>query len=66
MENQAERTFEDYTKEEKMLILALYVTHPMPQDTDQIRRTITANGWDKLTNEELNSLRITLVKSKYN
>lgn len=62
----AEREFEDFTKEEKMVVLALYINHPFPQSPEQIRKTIYRNGWEELTEEELNQLRITLVQAKYN
>lgn len=61
-----EREFEDFTKEEKMVVLALYINHPFPQSPEQIRKTIYRNGWEELTEEELNQLRITLVQAKYN
>lgn len=61
-----DKSFEDLSKEEKMIILALYLNYPIPQDTDQIRKIIKTNGWDKYSNLELDELRIELVKSKLN
>lgn len=61
-----DKSFEDLSKEEKMIILALYLNYPIPQDTDQIRKTIKTNGWDKYSDLELDELRIELVKSKLN
>jgi len=65
-EKHIEREFEDFTKEEKMVVLALYINHPFPQSPEQIRKTIYRNGWEELSEEELNQLRITLVQAKYN
>ena len=65
-ETNIEREFEDFTKEEKMVVLALYINHPFPQSPEQIRKTIYRNGWEELTEDELNQLRITIVQSKYN
>lgn len=61
-----DKSFEDLSKEEKMIILALYLNYPIPQDTDQIRKTIKRNGWDKYSETQLDELRIELVKSKLN
>lgn len=61
-----DKSFEDLSKEEKMIILALYLNYPIPQDTDQIRKTIKRNGWDKHSDIQLDELRIELVKSKLN
>lgn len=61
-----DKSFEDLSKEEKMIILALYLNYPIPQDTDQIRKTIKRNGWDKYSDIQLDELRIELVKSKLN
>lgn len=61
-----EKSFEDLTNEEKMLILALYKYFPIPQDLDQIRETIERYGWNKLDSEQLNQLRIELVQSRLN
>ena len=49
-----------------MIILALYLNYPIPQDTEQIRKTIKRNGWDKYSDIQLDELRIELVKSKLN
>jgi len=65
-EIQIEKSFEDLSNEEKMIILALYSKYPIPQDTEQIRHTILTNGWDTFTTEQLDELRIELVKSKLN
>lgn len=65
-EIQIDKSFEDLSKEEKMIILALYINYPIPQDTTQIRRTIKRNGWETYTTEQLDELRIELVKSKLN
>lgn len=61
-----DKSFEDLSKEEKMIILALYLNYPIPQDTEQIRKTIKRNGWDKYSDIQLDELRIELVKSKLN
>lgn len=61
-----DKSFEDLSKEEKMIILALYLNYPIPQDTEQIRKTINRNGWDKYSDTQLDELRIELVKSKLN
>jgi hypothetical protein len=61
-----EKSFEDLTNEEKILILALYKYFPIPQDIEQIKQTIKRYGWDKLDSEQLNDLRIELVQSKLN
>ncbi len=66
MENQAEKTFDELTNEEKLVLLALYINHPFPQNADQIERTISAYGWNKLSSDEIDELRITLVKARYN
>ncbi len=66
MENQTERTFEELTKEEKLVLLALYVNHPFAINMDQIHRMIRERGWDKLSDEEVERLRIMLVRSRYN
>lgn len=65
-ELQIDKPFEDLSKEEKMIILALYKNYPIPQDTHQILNTIETNGWDKFTHNQLDELRIELVKSKLN
>lgn len=65
-EEQIEREFEDLTKEEKMIVLSLYINHPFPQNPEQIRKTIYRNGWEELTDEQLNEVRINLVQAKYN
>jgi hypothetical protein len=65
-ETNIEREFEDFTKEEKMVVLALYINHPFPQSPKQIRKTIYINGWEDLNEDDLNQLRITLVQAKYN
>lgn len=65
-EIQIDKSFEDLSKEEKMIILALYIKYPLPQDTDEIRNTIQNNGWDKMSSEDLDNLRIELVNSKLN
>lgn len=65
-EIQIDKSFEDLSKEEKMIILALYVKYPIPQDTEQIYEIINSNGWNNFTNEQLDELRIELVKSKLN
>lgn len=61
-----DKSFEDLSKEEKMIILALYLNYPIPQDTEQISKTIKRNGWDKYSDIQLDELRIELVKSKLN
>jgi hypothetical protein len=61
-----DKSFEDLSKEEKMIILALYLNYPIPQDIEQIRKTIKKNGWDKYSDTQLDELRILLVKSKLN
>ena len=61
-----DKSFEDLSKEEKMIILALYLNYPIPQDIEQIRKTIKKNGWDKYSDIQLDELRILLVKSKLN
>jgi hypothetical protein len=64
--NATDRSFEELTKEEKLLALALYINHPIPQDFEQIRNTIKRNGWEELTDDDLNEVRINLVKSRLN
>jgi hypothetical protein len=61
-----DKAFEDLSKEEKMIILALYINYPIPQDTKQIRTTIKRYGWGKYSSLQLDDLRIELVKSKLN
>lgn len=63
---QMDKAFEDLSKEEKMIILALYINYPIPQDTNQIGKTIKRYGWDKYSSLQLDDLRIELVKSKLN
>lgn len=63
---QMDKAFEDLSKEEKMIILALYINYPIPQDTKQIRKTIKRYGWGKYSSLQLDDLRIELVKSKLN
>ena len=65
-EQNIERDFEDLTREEKMVVLALYINHPFPQKPEQIRKTIYRNGWEELNEEQLNQLRIILVQARYN
>lgn len=61
-----EKSFEDLTNEEKMLILALYKYFPIPQDLNQIRQTIERYGWHKLNSQQLDDLRVELVQSRLN
>jgi hypothetical protein len=65
-EIQIEKSFEDLSKKEKMIILALYIKYPIPQDPNQIYNIIKTNKWDTFTNDQLDELRIELVKSKLN
>ena len=64
--NITEKSFEDLTKEEKLLALALYINHPIPQDFEQIKVTIKRNGWEELSDNDLNEVRINLVKARLN
>jgi hypothetical protein len=64
--HQLDKSFEDLTKEEKLFILALYINYPIPQDFEQIHKTIARYGWEKLNEEEVNQLRIDLVKARLN
>lgn len=61
-----EKSFEDLTKEEKLFVLALYINYPIPQDFEQIQKTVSRYGWDELNEDELNQLRIDLVRSRLN
>ena len=63
---QMDKAFEDLSKEEKMIILALYINYQIPQDTKQIIKTIKRYGWGKYSSLQLDDLRIELVKSKLN
>ena len=61
-----EKSFEDLTNYEKMIILALYKYFPIPQNIEQIKKTIKRYGWNKYTSEQLDDLRVELVQARLN
>jgi hypothetical protein len=61
-----EKSFEDLTNYEKMIILALYMYFPIPQNIEQIKKTIERYGWNKYTSEQLDDLRVELVQARLN